>query len=429
MKKTIALFLLLFLLVPALCFAAPEGAPDRLAQVRIDTDTDIMGARLGPALYALAARAEMDIIVNSKLDGTVIARLTGKTVLEALDLLARANNFNWTVEGSTIICTPADIGAQTVSFPVIHGDLEYASRQLQTFVPKGKIAINEEYGTITVNGTPAILSQVERKLAEFQKPVAQVHIQAQIIELSKTESEKLGLGFTWGDYSGTWPPVYAITANTEGTRGKGKLLSRPSLTTFNGREAKFSSVDKVPVFSANTISGGTTSTTVEYKDVGIFLTVTPRINPATDAEERMVTVKLKPEVSAITKWVTSGNNKAPQISKREAETTVRVPSGGTIIIGGLMKDDEIRNLVGIPFLMDLPFLGNLFKTYTNSHEKTELFILVTPTILDEKGKPVKAAAPATELPAQMPATGSTTPEQSTDKPGAAVKAETAGGQS
>lgn len=404
MKKITVVFLIaVFLLVPS--FGAQASSVDRLAELRIDTDTDIMGARLGPALYALAARADMDIIVNSKLDGTVIARLTGKTVMEALDLLARANNFNWTVEGTTIICTPADIGSQTKSFPVLHGDLEYASRQLQTFIPKNKLAINEEYGTITVNGTPAMLSQVERKLAEFQRPVAQVHIQAQMIELSKSESEKLGLGFTWGDYSGTWPPVYAVTANTEGTRGKGKLLSRPSLTTFNGREAKIAMGEKVPVFSTNTVAGGTTSTAVEYKDVGMYLTVTPRINRADDADNGMVTLKLKPEVSAITKWVTSGTNKAPQISKREAETTVRVASGSTIIIGGLMKDDEIRNLIGIPYLMDLPILGNLFKTYTNSREKTEIFILVTPTILDDSGKPIK-------IPAQGPAANASLPDQS-----------------
>lgn len=404
MKKLAVVFLLaVFLLVPS--FGAQASSVDRLAELRIDTDTDIMGARLGPALYALAARADMDIIVNSKLDGTVIARLTGKTVMEALDLLARANNFNWTVEGTTIICTPADIGSQTKSFPVLHGDLEYASRQLQTFIPKNKLAVNEEYGTITVNGTPAMLSQVERKLAEFQRPVAQVHIQAQMIELSKSESEKLGLGFTWGDYSGTWPPVYAVTANTEGTRGKGKLLSRPSLTTFNGREAKIAMGEKVPVFSTNTVAGGTTSTAVEYKDVGMYLTVTPRINRADDSENGMVTLKLKPEVSAITKWVTSGTNKAPQISKREAETTVRVASGSTIIIGGLMKDDEIRNLIGIPYLMDLPILGNLFKTYTNSREKTEIFILVTPTILDDSGKPIKS-------PVQGPAANAALPNQS-----------------
>ena len=404
MKKLTVVFLIaVFLLVPS--FGAQASSVDRLAELRIDTDTDIMGARLGPALYALAARADMDIIVNSKLDGTVIARLTGKTVMEALDLLARANNFNWTVEGTTIICTPADIGSQTKSFPVLHGDLEYASRQLQTFIPKNKLAVNEEYGTITVNGTPAMLSQVERKLAEFQRPVAQVHIQAQMIELSKSESEKLGLGFTWGDYSGTWPPVYAVTANTEGTRGKGKLLSRPSLTTFNGREAKIAMGEKVPVFSTNTVAGGTTSTAVEYKDVGMYLTVTPRINRADDSENGMVTLKLKPEVSAITKWVTSGTNKAPQISKREAETTVRVASGSTIIIGGLMKDDEIRNLIGIPYLMDLPILGNLFKTYTNSREKTEIFILVTPTILDDSGKPIKS-------PVQGPAANAALPNQS-----------------
>ena len=398
MKKVILVLAVAFLLVlPGSVFAESGDAFARLAQLRIDTDTDIMGARLGPALYALAARADMDIIVNSKLDGTVIARLTGKTVLEALELLSRANNFNWTVEGSTILCTPAEIGTQTKSFAVIHGDMEYAAKQIETFVPKNKIAINPEYGTISVNGTPATLALVEKKLQEFQRPVAQVHIQAQIVEFSKSDSEKLGLGYEWGAYSGTWPPTYAVTANAEGIRGKGKLLSRPNITTFNGREAKINMGEKVPVFSTNTVSGGTTSTAVEYKDIGMYLTVTPRINQTPGTDERMITLKLKPEVSAITKWVTSGQNKAPQISSRTAETQVRVASGSTIIIGGLMKNDEIENLIGIPGLMNLPILGQLFRTRTTSHEKTEIFILVTPTLLDDNGKPIKAQS---DLPVQ-----------------------------
>lgn len=294
---------------------APLSAADRLA-IKIDTDTDIMGARLGPALYALAARADMDIIVNAKLDGAVIARLSGKTVMEAFDLLAKANNFNWTVDGTTIIVTPDNLGTQTKSFNVPHGDLEYAKKQIQTFVPEGKIMLNPEYNTISVNGTPLILAQVEKVLAEHAKPVAQIHIQAQMIEISKTDSDSLGLTYSWDSYTGTWPPTYAVTLNAAATRGKGKMLSRPSLTTFNGRTAKISMGAKVPVFSANVVSGGTSSTTIEYKDVGMYLTVTPRINTTAESSERMVTLYLKPSVSAITKWVTSGASKAPQIATR-----------------------------------------------------------------------------------------------------------------
>ena len=405
MKKTWIVCFFLIVMVPCAAFASDPMA--RMGEIRVDTDTDIMGARLGPALYALASRADLDIIVNPKLDGTVIARLTGKTVLEAFELLSRANNFNWIVEGNTIIATPGDIGSQTKSFPVPHGDLEYASKQLQTFVPINKIAVNPEYGTISVNGTPMTLALVEKKLGEFIKPITQVHIQAQFVEVSKGASNTMGLGFAWGTYSGSWPPVYAVTLNADGLRGKGKMLSRPSLTTFNGREAKISMGDKVPVFSTNTVSGGTASTAVEYKDIGMFLTVTPRVNESLESDEKMITLKLKPSVSAITKWIQSGTNKAPQIATRDAETMVRVASGSTIIIGGLMREEELQNLIGIPGLMDLPILGALFRTTVKSKEKTEIFILVTPTILDNNGKPIKAAAvvaASQETPAAAPVT-------------------------
>lgn len=388
--KKIFLALCLCILLGSPCFAEGDVLPspqERLA-MKIDTDTDIMGARLGPALYALAARADMDIIVNSKLEGTVIARLTGKTVLDAFELLARANNFNWVVEGNTIIVTPAEIGSLTRSFVVPHGDLEYAKKQLSTFVPGNKIVINPEYGTITVNGTPLILSQVEEKLKENLAPVDQIFIQAQMIEINRSEGENLGMGYSWESYTGTWPPVYAVTLNAKATFSRGKLLSRPSLTTFNGRTAKISMGEKVPVFTANNVSGGTTSTTVDYKDVGMFLTVTPRINTNPTSGEKTVTLNVKPSVSAITKWVTAGLNKAPQIATREAETTVRVPSGATLVIGGLIKEEDVRNLEGIPGLMKIPILGELFKSHSNTKEKSEVFILITPTILDTSGKPI-----------------------------------------
>lgn len=400
--KRVLLVLCLCILLGTPCFAeddppAPITPQERLA-MKIDTDTDIMGARLGPALYALAARADMDIIVNAKLEGTVIARLTGKTVLEAFELLARANNFNWVVEGSTIIVTPAEIGSLTRSFAVPHGDLEYVKKQLSTFVPANKIVINPEYGTITVNGTPLILSQVEGKLKENLAPVEQVFIQAQMIEMNRSEGENLGIGYSWENYSGTWPPVYAITLNAKSTFSRGKLLSRPSLTTFNGRTAKISMGEKVPVFTANNVSGGTTSTTVDYKDVGMFLTVTPRINTNPESGDKTVTLSVKPSVSAITKWVTSGQNKAPQIATREAETTVRVPSGATLVIGGLIKDEDVRNLEGIPGLMRIPILGELFKSRSNTKEKSEVFILITPTILDSAGKPIASSTSAATTP-------------------------------
>ena len=125
--------------------------------------------------------------------------------------------------------------------------------------------------------------------------------------------------------------------------------------------------------------------TVEYKDVGVKLEVLPRIN---EMDKQTITLVIKPSVSTISQWVESGNNKAPQISERSAETTVRVKNGETILIGGLLKNEEIKSIKQIPFLSKIPILGELFKSRSVERKDTEVVIAITPKIVyDEFGRP------------------------------------------
>lgn len=97
---------------------------------------------------------------------------------------------------------------------------------------------------------------------------------------------------------------------------------------------------------------------------------------------------IKPSVSTISQWVESGNNKAPQISERSAETTVRVKSGETILIGGLLKDEELKTIKQVPLLSKIPFFGELFKSRSIDKKNTEIVIAITPTIIyDDNGRP------------------------------------------
>uniref|UniRef100_UPI003C6E23D5 type II secretion system protein GspD n=1 Tax=Phascolarctobacterium succinatutens TaxID=626940 RepID=UPI003C6E23D5 len=90
----------------------------------------------------------------------------------------------------------------------------------------------------------------------------------------------------------------------------------------------------------------------------------------------------------ISQWVESGNNKAPQISERSAETTVRVKNGETILLGGLLKNEEIKSIKQIPFLSKIPILGEIFKSRSIEKKDTEIVIAITPTIVyDENGRP------------------------------------------
>lgn len=146
--------------------------------------------------------------------------------------------------------------------------------------------------------------------------------------------------------------------------------------------------DKVPVFTSSSDSNDSdsdASLTVEYKEVGVKLEVIPRIN---EKDKETITMTIKPNVSTISQWVESGNNKAPQISERSAETTVRVKAGETILLGGLLKQEEIKNIKQIPFLSKIPILGEIFKSRSIDKKDTEILIAITPTIIkDENGVP------------------------------------------
>lgn len=168
--------------------------------------------------------------------------------------------------------------------------------------------------------------------------------------------------------------VFGVTGAHEETLSNGKVLARPNVTTFDGRQAKIMMGDKVPVFTSSSDSTDTdadTTMTVEYKDVGIQLDVLPRIN---EEDKETITMVIKPSVSTITEWVESGNNKAPQISERSAETTIRVKSGETILLGGLLKEEEIKNIKQIPILAKIPLLGELFKSRSLENLSLKLWL-------------------------------------------------------
>ena len=116
---------------------------------------------------------------------------------------------------------------------------------------------------------------------------------------------------------------------------------------------------------------------VNFIDVGVKLYVTPPIH-----DDDYITMKIKPEVSSVTRFVTTGNNNTiPVVETSQAETTVMVKNGVTIVIGGLIKDEKIDSVNKIPILGDLPILGAAFRNKNQLLRKTELVIFLTPQII------------------------------------------------
>lgn len=167
------------------------------------------------------------------------------------------------------------------------------------------------------------------------------------------------------------------TLSALSARGKVRILSRPVILAQNNQEARILIGDERPfvqVFRSLPTDAGVRDQVVQYRDVGTQLTITPTIN-----EDRYVNLQVTQEVSTATAETQFG---APVISTREAATHLFIRSGQTAVIGGLVERQENRTRTGVPVLMDIPVLGGLFGTTRINNTNSELFVFLTPHVIE-----------------------------------------------
>ncbi len=241
-------------------------------------------------------------------------------------------------------------------------------------------------------------------IEELDKPVPQVLIKVLIAELTVTNDFDLGMEFsttrtrnsgdnyTIGselipDTDGTGLNANMLIGDFAGRilalqqEGKLNILSRPYILTSNNQTASITVGNSVPfITDSNYTETGQTVNTIEYQDVGIMLQVTPYINP-----NGLVIMDVAPEISAISDaTIDFGNGvKSTIFSKRSSSSKVAVKNGQTVVIGGLMQDDESETIDKVPVLGDIPLLGLLFQRKTTSKGKTELLIFLTPQVAED----------------------------------------------
>ena len=167
------------------------------------------------------------------------------------------------------------------------------------------------------------------------------------------------------------------------SQNKIKVLSRPNITTMSGEEAEILIGGELPI---PTSKDGEIS--VEWKPYGIKLKIKPQVD-----QESKITSKVEAEVSGIDASVSvpTSAGKIPGLISRKASTMLSVPDGQTMAIGGLMNSDESKVITKVPILGDIPIIGEFFKHSSNSKDKRELMILITPTIVTNND-PVKGSS-------------------------------------
>lgn len=172
------------------------------------------------------------------------------------------------------------------------------------------------------------------------------------------------------------------------TKREAKILASPNIVVTDNDDATIFIGDtiRVQLSSSNGIAGSTVQV-VEFP-VGILLLLRPRVNA-----DGNVTMRVHPVVSAVTAL---GANDLPQTNTREAETTLVVKDNETVVLGGLIREDMTRTVREVPFLADIPLLGELFKSRSTSHKRSDILVFITTRIVKDAepaAKPGKLSNP------------------------------------
>jgi pilus assembly protein CpaC len=187
-----------------------------------------------------------------------------------------------------------------------------------------------------------------------------------------------------------------LKANIEALQRDGviRTLAEPTLTAISGENASFLAGGEFPI----PISQDNNKITVQFKKFGVGLDFTPVV-----LDEGRISLRVKTEVSELTQEgaVSVGTLTIPALKVRRAESTVELPSGGTLVMAGLLKETYKQDLNGVPGLMQVPILGSLFKSRDFLRQETELVVFVTPYTVrpvarSELVTPTKNFAPATD---------------------------------
>lgn len=275
----------------------------------------------------------------------------------------------------------------------------------QQGAPEIRITPVDTANAIIVTAGKDMHPQIQSTIDRLDTRKRQVLIEAKIVEATVSNGVDFGVNltkllFSAGEFGNSITMAgklsdpfitYTVTSDRltaalEMAASKGiiNILSSPRVLTSDNSKAKIVVADEQPILKSvtdlgSTVAGGTGKTVSDfvYKDVGIELEVTPRINV-----DRDVALDVTFKISSIISEVTfPGGIQAPKIGKRESNTSVTIMDNHTLVIGGLMKDSKRDERVKVPVLGDIPFIGFLFSRLHKVNERTELLVFITPHVV------------------------------------------------
>ena len=401
---------------------------------------DVTGGDVRSVLLAVARMANLPLIIDDAVTGSVTVHLTGEGE-EVLRLIAAARGIHIERHGAVFLALSADARTENRrvhSYTVRYADPEELAHAVNlSLTGEGKRAIvsknNEERlnegsdsdtqrrvlvdratNTLLFYGTESEALSVREIISALDVAPQQVSLEARVIAISKQAAKELGVDWSWSSIpqypktergtDGHWqvgerntgmggtntPGIIRFGRGPEGVPFEFYYSAAIRALITDGR-AKMLARPNITTVQGHealinigaevpvprtTTSNTVTTTGIDYREAGIILRYTPRVTA-----DGNIVARVHTEVSTP---VYVEDLKAYRFQKRSADTTVRLKDGETMVIGGLIDSDESRSLSKIPFLGDIPILGAFFRSVRTSKTETELMIFLTAHVLDEE---------------------------------------------
>jgi general secretion pathway protein D len=278
-----------------------------------------------------------------------------------------------------------------------------------------RVVADEANNAILVWGTAAEYEKIKASLQRLDLPPTQVLIEASIVEVTLTNDMQYGLQWTFSDAMGNGKVGTSVLSNLPGgvlggplagfsytlrnslgavravlnalaDKSLVKVISSPSLMVMDNHTAQIVVGNQQPILSGTTVTeGGVITQSIQYKDTGVALAVTPSVNAGD-----IVTMSINQAVTDVGQIDIATGQRA--FLQRQFASKVAVRSGETLVLGGLIRDNNTHGSSGIPVLHEIPILGALFGTKNNNGQRTELLVVITPRVVrsDQDARDVSA---------------------------------------
>jgi len=328
--------------------------------------------------------------------------------------------------GGGLGSSPTPSASTTTSSSAIAAPAEQFSASGNLKTAEGSASVNitadEVNNALVIYATPREYATVEAALHQLDTQPVQVFLEAAIAEVTLNNDLQYGLQYFYQPNSqnqfvlsnGTGLPLTAafpgfsymfshgsniqVVLNALANETHVQVISAPKILVLNNQTATLQVGDQVPIETAQAVSTIDSTApivnSIEYEDTGVILKVTPRVNRG-----GVVMMDISQEVSGVNAASSASAIASPTIQQRKIDSSIAIQDGETVALGGLITDSKTLSGAGIPFLQDVPVLGNLFRTTTNNHDRTELIVLITPHVVDNVEK---ARAITNELRRKLP---------------------------